>query len=145
MTLSTFPCNEPASSCPIKTLTAGKNRVTFKSLGVDLVADLYLSRGIRRDQEVQGNRGCQSIPQVTDQISTTYGPEMAARGFVHLGIDSLAMGESAYTAICSTQFVEKLTSEHQELVFDQFSHLDFYYKPEAVKASTDATAEFFNN
>lgn len=52
--------------------------------------------------------------------------------------------KSAYTAICSTQFVEKLTNEHEELAFDDFSHVDFYYKPEAVKASTDAVAEFFN-
>jgi len=52
--------------------------------------------------------------------------------------------KSAFTAICSTQFVEKLTNEHEELAFDEFSHVDFYYKPEAVKASSDAVAEFFN-
>ncbi len=51
---------------------------------------------------------------------------------------------SAFTAPCSTQFVEKLTNEHEELAFDEFSHVDFYYKPEAVKASTDAVANFFN-
>ena len=53
-------------------------------------------------------------------------------------------GASAVTAPCSTQFVEKLTNEHEELALDEFSHVDFYYKPEAVKASTDAVAEFFN-
>ncbi len=52
--------------------------------------------------------------------------------------------KSAFTAICSTQFVEKLTNAHEELAFDEFSHVDFYYKPEAVKASADAVAEFFN-
>ena len=51
---------------------------------------------------------------------------------------------SAFTAICSTQFIEKLTNEHEVLTFDEFGHVDFYYKPEAVKASTDAVAEFFN-
>lgn len=51
---------------------------------------------------------------------------------------------TAFTAICSTAFVEKLTNDHKELAFDEFSHVDFYYKPEAVKASTDAVAEFFN-
>ena len=51
---------------------------------------------------------------------------------------------TAFTAICSTAFVEKLTNEHKELAFDEFSHVDFYYKPEAVKASTDAVADFFN-
>jgi fermentation-respiration switch protein FrsA (DUF1100 family) len=52
-------------------------------------------------------------------------------------------GTNASTAICSTQFIAKLTNEHKELAFDEFSHVDFYYKPEAVKASTDAVAEFF--
>ena len=50
---------------------------------------------------------------------------------------------SAFTAICSTAFVEKLTNKHEELALDEFSHVDFYYKPEAVKASTDAVAAFF--
>ncbi len=51
---------------------------------------------------------------------------------------------TAFTAPCSTQFVEKLTNEHKELAFDEFGHVDFYYEPEAVKASTDAAAAFFN-
>lgn len=51
---------------------------------------------------------------------------------------------SAFTAICSTQFIEKLTNEHDVLTFNEFGHVDFYYKPEAVKLSTDAAAEFFS-
>lgn len=51
---------------------------------------------------------------------------------------------SAFTAICSTQFIEKLTNEHEVLTFEEFSHVDFYHKPEAVKISTDSIAEFFN-
>lgn len=51
---------------------------------------------------------------------------------------------SAFTAICSTAFVEKLTNEHEVLTFDEFGHVDFYYKPEAVKVSTDAIATFFD-
>lgn len=50
----------------------------------------------------------------------------------------------AYTAICSTQFIEKLTTEHEVLALEEFSHVDFYYKPEAVKIAADAAAEFFN-
>ncbi|WP_203565022.1 hypothetical protein [Aliiroseovarius sp. PrR006] len=50
----------------------------------------------------------------------------------------------ASTAPCSTQFVAKLTNEHEKLAFDEFSHVDSYYKPEAVNASTDAVAAFFN-
>lgn len=309
------------------TLTAGKNAVTFKSFGVDLVGDLYLPEGFDASKTYPAIVGASPFPQVKDQIPATYGPEMAARGFIYLGFDYLGMGESpalpgefkqsrymfrlientwdavsylgtlpfvseiyglgvcqggsiiasaavtdhrikkiamvsgmmaadgfqwsdrdvvnqqiaasnasmqkmyetgepdyvapfllnddmsreefievggnpmvgetydyygrdgyrgpvtvptytnmhigdqgmqslisigeayadkivqpslvvyskpAFTAICSTQFVEKLTNEHEELAFDEFSHVDFYYKPEAVKASTDAVAAFFN-
>ncbi len=53
-------------------------------------------------------------------------------------------GTTASTAPCSTGFIEKLTNEHEVLAVDEFSHVDFYYQPEAVKVSTDAVAEFFN-
>ena len=53
-------------------------------------------------------------------------------------------GSKAMTAICSTGFIEKLTNEHEILVSDEFSHIDFYHKPEAVTFSADAVAEFFN-
>ena len=309
------------------TLTAGKNNVTFKSFGVDLVGDLYLPKGFDENKTYKAIVGASPFPQVKDQIPATYGPEMAARGFIYLGFDYLGMGDSpalpgefkqsrymfrlientwdavsylgtlpfvdeiyglgvcqggsiiasaavtdhrikkiamvsgmmaadafqwtdrdmanqviaasnasmqkmyetgepdyvapfglndemsrqdfidlginpmagetydyygrdgakgpvavpnytnmhigdqpmqslisigeayadkiaqpsltiygtsAVTAPCSTQFVEKLTNDHKELAFDEFSHVDFYYKPEAVNASTDAVAEFFN-
>lgn len=308
-------------------LTAGKNEVTFKSFGVDLVGDLYLPEGFDPSKTYKAIVGASPFPQVKDQIPATYGPEMAGRGFIYLGFDYLGMGaspalsgeykqsrymfrlientwdavsylgtlpfveeihglgvcqggsiiasaavtdhrikkiamvsgmmaadafqwadrdivnqqiaaanaskqkmyesgeadivapfgltddqskeefvalgvnpmaeesynyygrdgvkgpkavptysnlhigdqgmqslisigeayadkivqpsltiysKSAFTAICSTQFVEKLTNEHEELAFEEFSHVDFYYKPEAVKASTDAVADFFN-
>ena len=310
-----------------QTLTAGKNPVTFKSFGVDLAGDLYLPEGFDETKTYKAIVGASPFPQVKDQIPATYGPEMAARGFIYLGFDYLGMGDSpalpgefkqsrymfrlientwdavsylgtlpfvdeifglgvcqggsiiasaavtdhrikkiamvsgmmaadafqwtdrdmanqmiaasnasmqkmyetgepdyvapfllkddmsreefievggnpmvgetydyygrdgvrgpvavanytnmhigdqgmqslisigeayadkivqpsltiysktAFTAPCSTQFVEKLTNEHEELAFDEFSHVDFYYKPEAVAASTDAVAEFFN-
>ena len=308
------------------TLAAGKNKVTFKSFGVELAGDLYLPEGFDPNQSYKAIVGASPFPQVKDQIPATYGPEMAARGYIYLGFDYLGMGDSpalpgefkqsrymfrlientwdavsylgtlpfvdeiyglgvcqggsiiasaavtdhrikkiamvsgmmaadgfqwtdrdmanmqiaaanasmqkiyetgepdyvapfgltdehsrqeyldlagnplagesydyygrdgvkgpvavanytnmhigdqgmqslfslaeayadkivqpsltiystsAFTAVCSTQFVEKLTNEHKELAFDEFSHVDFYYKPEAVKASTDAVAEFF--
>ncbi len=53
-------------------------------------------------------------------------------------------GTTASTAPCSTIFIEKLTNNPEVLAIDEFSHVDFYYKPEAVKASTDAVADFFN-
>ncbi|GAB5480577.1 MAG: alpha/beta hydrolase [Parasphingorhabdus sp.] len=309
------------------TLTSGKNSVTFKSFGVNLAGDLYLPEGFDESKKYKAIVGASPFPQVKDQIPATYGPEMAARGFIYLGFDYLGMGDSpalpgefkqsrymfrlientwdavsylgtlpfvdeiyglgvcqggsiiasasvtdhrikkiamvsgmmaaddmqwadrdmanqqieasnasmqkmyetgqpdyvapfllndemsrdeyievggnpmvgesydyygrdgvkgpvavpnytnmhigdqgmqslisigeayadkivqpsltiysssAFTASCSTHFVEKLTNEHEELAFDEFSHVDFYYKPEAVKASTDAVAEFFN-
>ncbi|WP_274878652.1 hypothetical protein [Vibrio harveyi] len=43
-----------------------------------------------------------------------------------------------------TAFVEKLTNEHEVLALAEFSHVDFYYKPEAVTLSTNAVADFFN-
>lgn len=308
-------------------LIAGKNHVTFKSFGVDLAGDLYLPDGFDETKTYKAIVGASPFPQVKDQIPATYGPEMAARGFIYLGFDYLGMGDSpalpgehkqsrymfrlientwdavsylgtlsfvdeiyglgvcqggsiiasaavtdhrikkiamvsgmmaadafqwtdrdmadqliaasntsaqkmyetgapdyvapfglndemsrqdfidlgvnpmagetydyygrdgakgpvavanytnmhigdqamqslisigeayadkivqpsltvygttAVTAPCSTQFVAKLTNEHEELAFDEFSHVDFYHKPEAVKASTDAVAEFFN-
>ncbi|CAL2101624.1 Alpha/beta hydrolase [Tenacibaculum sp. 190130A14a] len=53
-------------------------------------------------------------------------------------------GTNASTAPCSTKFIAKLTNDNTTIAFDEFSHVDFYYKPEAVKASTDAVAKFFN-
>lgn len=54
-------------------------------------------------------------------------------------------GKDAPTAICSTAFIDKLTNDPKVLAVEAFSHVDFYFKPEAVKVSTDAVAEFFNN
>lgn len=53
-------------------------------------------------------------------------------------------GQDAPTAICSTAFIEKLTNDPEVLALGEFSHVDFYYKPEAVKVSADAVADFFN-
>jgi pimeloyl-ACP methyl ester carboxylesterase len=53
-------------------------------------------------------------------------------------------GSDANTAICSTAFVEKLTNDPEVMAVPNFGHVDFYHKPEAVKLSTDAVAEFFN-
>lgn len=52
--------------------------------------------------------------------------------------------KTAFTAICSTAFIEKLTNEHEVMELEEFGHVDFYHKPEAVEVSTDAVAAFFN-
>lgn len=54
-------------------------------------------------------------------------------------------GEDAPTAICSTAFIEKLTNDPKVLAVSEFSHVDFYFKPEAVTVSTNAVADFFNS
>lgn len=309
-------------------LKAGINKVTFKSFGVDLVGNLYLPEGFDANKKYKAIVGASPFPQVKEQVLGTYGPEMAARGFVFLGFDYLGMGDSpalpgefkrsrymfrlientwdavsylgtlpfveeiyglgvcqggsiiasaavtdhrikriamvsgmmaadgfqwsnkevvnaqiaaanasaqkmyetgeadivvpfgvnddmsreeaiemaggnpmagesydyygrdgfrgpkavknftnlhigdqgmqslisigehyadkivqpsliiysttAFTSVCSTQFIEKLTNEHEVMALEEFGHVDFYYKPEAVKVSTDAVAEFFN-
>lgn len=56
----------------------------------------------------------------------------------------IVYGKTASTAPCSTQFIEKLTNEHEVLALDGISHVDFYYKPEALKVATDAVAQFFS-
>jgi len=53
-------------------------------------------------------------------------------------------GTNASTAPCSIGFIDKLTNNPEVMALDEFGHLDFYYKPDAVKVSTDAVAEFFN-
>lgn len=76
------------------TLAAGANKITFKSFGVDLVGDLYLPEGFDESKTYKAIVGASPFPQVKDQIPATYGPEMAARGFIYLGFDYLGMGDS---------------------------------------------------
>ena len=75
-------------------LTSGKNTVTFKSFGVDLVGDLYLPENFDPSKKYKTIVGASPFPQVRGQIPATYGPEMAARGFIYLGFDYLGMGDS---------------------------------------------------
>ncbi|MCT4557298.1 MAG: hypothetical protein N4A61_04475 [Pelagimonas sp.] len=76
------------------TFTAGKNTVTFKSFGVDLVGDLYLPEDFDPNKKYKTIVGASPFPQVRGQIPETYGTEMAARGFIYLGFDYLGMGDS---------------------------------------------------
>ena len=76
------------------TLASGKNKVTFKSFGVELAGDLYLPEGFDPNQSYKAIVGASPFPQVKDQIPATYGPEMAARGYIYLGFDYLGMGDS---------------------------------------------------
>jgi len=75
-------------------LQAGKNKVTFKSFGVDLVGNLYLPEGFDKNRKYKAIVGASPFPQVKEQVLETYGPEMTKRGFVFLGFDYLGMGDS---------------------------------------------------
>lgn len=69
-------------------------RVTFKSFGVDLVANLYLPEGFDASKKYKAIVGASPFPQVKEQVLGTYGPEMAKRGFIFLAFDYLGMGDS---------------------------------------------------
>ncbi|WP_211093374.1 MULTISPECIES: alpha/beta hydrolase [Flammeovirga] len=75
-------------------LSAGKNTVTFKSFGIELVGNLYLPEGFDENKKYKAIVGASPFPQVKEQVLGTYGPEMAKRGFVFLGFDYLGMGDS---------------------------------------------------
>ncbi len=53
-------------------------------------------------------------------------------------------GKDTFTNICSIGFIDKLTNDPEVLAVPGFEHVDFYYKPDAVKMCADATTEFFN-
>lgn len=78
----------------MENLVAGKNVVTFKSFGVDLVGNLYLPEGFDANKRYKGIVSASPFPQVKEQVQATYGPEMAKRGFVFLAFDYLGMGDS---------------------------------------------------
>lgn len=73
---------------------SGKNTVTFKSFGVELVGNLYLPEDFGKNKQYKAIVGASPFPQVKEQVLGTYGPEMAKRGFVFLGFDYLGMGDS---------------------------------------------------
>ncbi|NET53009.1 MAG: alpha/beta hydrolase, partial [Merismopedia sp. SIO2A8] len=62
-----------------QTLTAGDNKVTFKSFGVDLVGNLYLPEGFDENKKYKAIVSASPFPQVKEQVMATYGPEMAER------------------------------------------------------------------
>ncbi|KXX69331.1 alpha/beta hydrolase [Flammeovirga sp. SJP92] len=78
----------------MKNLNAGINEVTFRSFGVELAGDLYLPEGFDPNKKYKAIVSASPFPQVKGQVMATYGPEMAARGFVFLGFDYLGMGDS---------------------------------------------------
>ena len=125
-------------------LTDDHSREEFIELGgnpmVGETYDYYGRDGVRGPKAVEnytnmhiGDQGMQSLISIGEH----YADKIVQPSLI-------IYSKTAFTAVCSTQFIEKLTNEHEVMALAEFSHVDFYYKPEAVKVSTDAVAEFFN-
>ncbi|MCG8336495.1 MAG: alpha/beta hydrolase, partial [Proteobacteria bacterium] len=125
-------------------LTDDHSREEFIELGgnpmVGETYDYYGRDGFRGPKAVEnytnmhiGDQGMQSLISIGEH----YEDKIVQPSLI-------IYSKTAFTAVCSTQFIEKLTNEHKVMALAEFSHVDFYYKPEAVKVSTDAVAEFFN-
>ncbi len=52
-------------------LQAGKNRVTFRSFGVELVGDLYLAEGFYSSKKYKAIVSASPFPQVKGQVLGT--------------------------------------------------------------------------
>lgn len=125
-------------------LTDDHSREEFIELGINPMAgetyDYYGRDGFRGPKAVAnftnrhiGDQGMQSLISIGEH----YADKLVQPSLI-------IYSKTAFTAICSTAFIKKLTNEHEVLAVDEFGHVDFYYKPEAVRVSTDAVAEFFN-
>ncbi len=125
-------------------LTDNQSREEFIELGGNpMVGETYDYYG--RD----GFRG----PKAVKNFSNIHIADQGMQSLISIGehyADKIVQpsliiySKTAFTAICSTQFIEKLTNEHEVIALEEFGHVDFYYKPEAVKVSADAVTEFFN-
>lgn len=134
-------------------------------------ADIVSPFGLNDDQSRDEFIGEAALPEIAGETYDYYGRDgfrgpKAVETFTNLHIADQPMqslfslcehyadkivqprlvvcGEDAPTAICSTAFIEKLTNDPEVLALGEFSHVDFYYKPEAVKVSADAVADFFD-
>ena len=138
-----YETGEPDYVAPIG-LTDDYSREEFIELGINPMAgetyDYYGRDGVRGSKAVEnftnihiGDQAMQSLIS----IGESYADKIVQPSLI-------IYSKTAFTAICSTQFIDKLTNEHEVLAVDEFGHVDFYHKPEAVKVSADAVAEFFN-
>ena len=124
-------------------LNDNMTREEFNALGIPMSDDTYNyygKDGVAGPGKVKnftlehiGDQGMQSLFALAEAYADKITQPMM-----------VIYGTSASTAICSTGFIDKLTNDPEVLAFDEFSHVDFYWKPEAVKVSCDAAAEFFN-
>jgi len=137
-----YETGEPDYTHPI-VLTDEHTREEFIDLGINPMAaetyDYYGRDGVRGPNAVAnytnvhiGDQAMQSLISIGEH----YADKIVQPALI-------IYSKTAFTAICSTQFIEKLTNQHEVLALDDFGHVEFYYKPDAVKLSADAVAEFF--
>lgn len=118
----------------------------------------YIKLGIFPEDVAAGSYGYYGRdgyrgPKVVENFTNFHIADQAMQSLISIGehyADKIVQptlviyGKNAMTAPCSTGFINKLTNEHKVMALEEFAHIDFYYKPDAVKVSTDAVAEFFN-
>lgn len=76
------------------TLIAGRNDVTFKSMGYRLAAHLYTPEGFSEEGRYPAVIMSPPFNQVKEQTMAVYGRELAARGYVALAFDHIGYGDS---------------------------------------------------
>lgn len=76
-------------------------KVEFKSLGLNLVGNLYLPKGFDANQQYKTIIVTPPAHQVKEQTPTVYGPLFANLGFVFFAFDYNSKGESEATALIS--------------------------------------------
>ena len=78
----------------MENLIAGKNKVTFKSQGVQLTGNLYLPENFSATGKFPTVIYSGPFNQVKEQTGNVYGKKMAAKGYVFLAFDHVGYGES---------------------------------------------------
>ncbi len=75
-------------------IAAGKNNITFKSMGQKLAANLYTPEGFDPEGRYPAVVMSSAFNQVKEQTMAVYGPRLAALGYVAIGFDHIGYGES---------------------------------------------------
>ncbi len=124
-------------------------------LNDSMTLEEFVATGVPMADETYGYYGKDGFagPGTIPNFTTQHIGDQAMQSLISIGehyADKITQptlviySTGAHTSVCSVNFVDKLTNDPEVITFEQFGHVDFYYKPDAVKASTDAVAEFFN-
>ncbi len=72
----------------------GKNKITFKSQGVNLAGNLYTPQGFDASQKYPTIVFSGPFNQIKEQMGAKYGQKFADKGYVFLAFDHLGYGDS---------------------------------------------------